>query len=853
MRYVIKLFILLLFIFQYSSASDLVEILPVTNNILMLHFDDGDVDHFGLGGGDNDDVMHRRLLSMTRAMNLSSYAISSSDDANYTDVTVPSSIGRKSKGKDFTRNWPDLPHVSEHFIYLQLPHALQNGKSYTLALDKVAQNGEQWTFVFNDKTMRSETVHVNQIGYAPASPQKFAYLSHWMGDMGPLELDDFIDAEFHLIDVATHTVAFSGAIKKRKDVQAGGADCGYPDHAPNGSFTGADVWLIDFSDFTTPGEYRVAVDGIGCSYPFRIHADVYREAFYTTVRALYHQRCGVALEAPYTEYTRGRCHHPAETDTVILSTWRYMDGGNAFTELPRDATSEKRPFFGGWHDAADWDKHHYHMGAARYMLMAYELKPENFSDAELNIPESGNGIPDIIDEARWCIDFYKSMQEDDGGVHGGIETFRHPANGVSCVTDTDQWYAYAPDPLASLNYAASACQLAFCLRMAGDDSQFENYINSAKKAFQWALDHSTNDDWNVQRFRDFRHLASAWLFKVTGEKEYHDYFKSDTMIKTNSTELEVWNSHDQQWGVWTYITTDQPDIDAALKDRLEKATVAWAYSDHMNNADRRGYQYGNDWWLPIRWGAATRPRIFPVYMAYVVTGDEKFLGYHYTTVDYILGANPLNMCWVTGLGEKSPQEIMHIDSWFYNDGEVMVPGLIPYGPYQYEAGTPSGPWEVTWGMKTTYPVASEWPSHELYFENRYCPPVAEFTVHQMIGPAAAAFGLLCNAGGVFDRVEKNGDPIKLNSFELLPNYPNPFNATTTIPFMINESGIFIIDVFDMQGRLVNRLSDAFYSSGKHNVHWNGADDFGHAVASGVFYVSMSGMGGREVSKVVLLK
>ena len=591
MRQIHHLLLVLCFSQPTLLASDLIEIAPATDQILMLHFDDGYVEHHGLGQGDNDDVIHRSPLPLSRARKAETYSISSSDDPNYASPTEPLQIGRKSKGKDFTRNWPDLPFVSEHFIYLKLPSALQNGKTYSITFDRLAQNGNEWTFVFDDKKLRSETVHVNQIGYAPEAPDKFAYLSHWMGDLGPIELEDYADSEFHLIDLAGDEIVYSGAIKKRKDVQTGGPDNGYPEHAPHGSYTGADVWLVDFSDFTTPGDYRLAVDGIGCSHPFRIHDDVYREAFYTTIRALYHQRCGVALEEPYTQYTRGRCHHPAETDTVILSTWRYMDGRNAFTQLPRDATDIKRPYWGGWHDAADWDRHHNHMKASRYLLMAYELRPENFSDNELNIPESGNGIPDIIDVAKWCIDFFKRMQEPDGGMHGGIETHRHPGAGISCVTDTDQWYAYAPDPIASMNYAAAAAQLAYCLNMAGHGDAMQDYVASAKKAYTWALQNSQDSDWTTQDFRDRRHLAAAWLFKVSGEEEYQQTFKLDNMVKTASTELEKWQSHDQQWGVWTYVTTDQPTIDAPLKSTLEKAVVAWAKSDHMNNADRRGYRY----------------------------------------------------------------------------------------------------------------------------------------------------------------------------------------------------------------------------------------------------------------------
>ena len=254
-------------------------------------------------------------------------------------------------------------------------------------------------------------------------------------------------------------------------------------------------------------------------------------------------------------------------------------------------------------------------------------------------------------------------------------------------------------------------------------------------------------------------------------------------MKSATTELEVWDSHDQQWGVWTYVMTNQPGIDQNLKSMLAKAVENWAYSDHILNADRRGYRYGNDWWYPVVSGNATRPNIFPLMVAYAITGNEKFLSYCYTTADYILGANPLNMCWVSGIGEKYPMEFMHIDSWFYNTEKGMVPGIIPYGPYWYEEGNPEGPWNPRWGKTTTYPNARLWPSHELWFENRYCPPTNEFTVHESIGTAAAAFGFLSKPGGKFTSIETEKS-FAIPAYKLLQNYPNPFNPSTTIEFSL---------------------------------------------------------------------
>ncbi len=851
------LIVLLLAGLSGLTASQLVEISPVRDTIVLLYFDDGYVEHYGLGGDGNQDKVVRKILPTNLAMNPESYAISSSDDENYSSPQHPETVGRKSKGKDFTSNWGQgLPYVSEHFVYLVLPTALKRAHTYQFQLNsRLAENGDTFTFRFEVPLVRSETIHVNQIGYAPVAPVKLAYLSHWMGDLGPLDLSDYEGERFQLFNLADSSFAYEGTVELRKDLETDGPDCAYDEHAPYGSFVGADVYVCDFSDFIQPGEYVLVVNRLGTSYPFRVHEDAYREAFYATIRALYHNRCGIALESEYTDYTRGRCHHPAETDSVILSDWTYLQGGNpdAFEQLPATATDEKRGYWGGWHDAADWDKHHFHLSGARQLLTAYELFPENFSDDELNIPESGNGIPDIIDEARWCIDFYKRMQEPDGSVHGGIETWRHPAGGTSCVLDTDQWYVFAPDAISGLHYAASAAQLAFCLEIAGDISQKQEYLKSAKQAFDWAMNHTDEAQWQEQEFRDMRQLASAWLFKATGETIYQDYFKTDNKITGTTTDLEVWQSHDQQWAVYAYVTTEQPTIDSSLKSRLEQAVEHWAYSDHINNADRRGYQYGNDWWLPIAWGHATRPRIFPPLMAYVVSGDEKYLGYLSTTADYILGANPLNMCWVTGIGEKSPQEVMHLDSWYYNTDIAPVPGIIPFGPISYSDKNPQGPWQPEWGMKTTYPHASEWPSHELYFDNRYCPPQNEFTVHNSIAPAAAAFGVLTAKGGKFTEVAGRKELMPASSFAMAPNYPNPFNGQTTIDFHLEESRDIELAVYNMQGQKVRQLVSGRVQNGSHRFTWDGRSESGVEVASGLYIIRLQVQNRQTSQKVMLLR
>jgi hypothetical protein len=156
--------------------------------------------------------------------------------------------------------------------------------------------------------------------------------------------------------------------------------------------------------------------------------------------------------------------------------------------------------------------------------------------------------------------------------------------------------------------------------------------------------------------------------------------------------------------------------------------------------------------MPLIVGQPTTPWVMPAILAYETTREEKFRNAVEQTCDYMLGGNPLDMVWVTGLGQQSPTQVLHMDSW-YGGKQQMVPGIVPYGPihacdWMYGPGGNcdyNGPWDADFSRATAYPSHDRWPAHELYFENRYCPPTNEFTIHQNIAPAAAAYGYLCAA------------------------------------------------------------------------------------------------------------
>ena len=161
-----------------TQASDIIEVLPLTDRIIMVHFDDGKVIHHKLGENRNSDVLKSSPLDVSRAGTATCYTITSPDDTNYAEARNPSDVGRKSKGTDFTMSsiwtpdWQSKSWAQEHWIYLFLPSGMQHGKNYTLDTGTLATGKNSFSFVFNESELRSEAIHVNQVGYLPDARKK---------------------------------------------------------------------------------------------------------------------------------------------------------------------------------------------------------------------------------------------------------------------------------------------------------------------------------------------------------------------------------------------------------------------------------------------------------------------------------------------------------------------------------------------------------------------------------------------------------------------------------------------------------------------------------------------------------
>ena len=164
--------------------------------------------------------------------------------------------------------------------------------------------------------------------------------------------------------------------------------------------SGDQVQAADFSALRQAGRYYISVPGVGRSWDFEIGPNVFEHTYYMAMRGFYGQRCGTAVDMgpEFPGYSHPACHLHGEFS-------------------PTSGKSGPRDNIGGWHDAGDYGRYMVNSGIATgTLLWTWEIYGERIKKISLNIPESGNGTPDILNEARWNLEWMLKMQDDDGGA-----------------------------------------------------------------------------------------------------------------------------------------------------------------------------------------------------------------------------------------------------------------------------------------------------------------------------------------------------------------------------------------------------------------------------------------------------
>lgn len=657
------------------------------------------------------------------------FRITSVDDVRYADGLTPTTVARKSKPYRLARRRPEYIYEAalEHTLYLKLPHPLQTGCSYTVthADDRLPVH----TFVFEPRQRYSESVHVSQVGFHPADPLKLGFLSCWMGAEGGVDYD--LPRAFHLVEHLSGDIVASGPVEVAKAAEV-------PELNDGRNLNGATVYRLNFSAFNRPGRYHLYVEGVGCSYPFSIDCDVWQAAFAVSVKGFYHQRSGIELGPPYTDFVRPLCFHVdngiviRESATPIYET---RNGGFAhntspsnFNDLIAGDTGRIFPTVaGGYMDAGDWDRKTSHLRVTRLLLELYEHFPAFFDHLKWNIPADYPDLPDLLNEALFELDFFSRLQTEQGAVRGGIESAAHPRHGECSWQESLMVYVYAPDVWTSYIYAGVAARAARILRPL-DHALADQYHHRAQQAVNWS--ESTVD--TVPPYPEIaqaRNLAAIELYHLTGEPCWHQLFLDTIDEQQLGTTL--------QDAAWVYLNCTQHPRDAAVVERCSKALCD---SADMYAAFGRQTAFG---WTqhPDRFigqGTFTAPDAINLVRAHKLTGKAAYFVAIVRACQSGVGANPVNMCYTTGLGQRSPQRPLHVDMLISN--QPPPPGLTVYGPLDALG---------RWGEKQEqdiaafiYPPVRQWPLAEAFWDIYWYPAVCEYTVQQTMASNAYVWGYI---------------------------------------------------------------------------------------------------------------
>ena len=281
-------------------------------------------------------------------------------------------------------------------------------------------------------------VLVNQLGYYNNSP-KFVYVTE--------QADSFFVAEKN-----------SGNIFYRGSLSLSSS---------KDSATGLTIYIGDFSDFTISGKYYIKTDLGDSSFTFLISDSVFNAGYKMVQKAFYYQRCGTALLQQYAGvYKHNICH---TADGYFHSTT-----GKTGTKVTT----------GGWHDAGDYGKYIVNAGiTVGTLLMAYEQFPERFNADDLNIPESGNSIPDLLDEVKYELEWFLTMQDSSGGVYFKV-TRENFSGFIMPNKDTGKRYIYQISTTATGDFAA-VMAMAARIYQSFNSSFSEQCLNASKKAWEY--------------------------------------------------------------------------------------------------------------------------------------------------------------------------------------------------------------------------------------------------------------------------------------------------------------------------------------------------------------------------------
>ncbi|BCU79571.1 glycoside hydrolase family 9 protein [Luteolibacter sp. LG18] len=592
-------------------------------------------------------------------------------------------------------------------LYISLSSPVPDGAVITLSTNGWEGAGMVSYEIPATLLRRSPAIHVNQEGYGTDAPKQ-ARVGYFLGNAGELPVPA---TTFSLVDTADQTV-FTGPLAARPDT-------GY-------LYTPApyqQVKLADFSPFTAPGVYRVMVPGLGTSLPFRIGDGLLMNFTRTYATGLYQQRCGQAVDLPFSRHTHPACHTaPASVpvpQSSFANTWSFIAAGNNdYANNPRhtaprlaNQAAQLYPFVrtgpldvsGGHHDAGDYSK--YTINSAQlihHLVFAADSLPDVGTLDNLGIPESSDGKSDLLQEAKVEADFLAKMQDDDGGFfflvyprdrkyesnilpQNGDPQVVWPKNTSATAAAVGALAEIGSSPLFRQQYPAEAT-LYLQKATAGWNFLLSAIATYGKDGSYQKITHYGD----VFMHDDELAWAAAAMFAATGNTTCH-------------TKLLAWydpsSPATRRWGWWrlfegygcaartyafavrsgrrttaemdpSYLAKCEAEITAAAADARDRASkCAYGSSFELESKRQRtaGWYFSSDRAFDLAAGQQISPQ----------AGNAEAA---MSNINYELGCNPVNISYLAGAGQRQQREIVH--QYAQNDWRTLPPTGLPVGNIQ---------------------------------------------------------------------------------------------------------------------------------------------------------------------------
>jgi endoglucanase len=490
----------------------------------------------------------------------------------------------------------------------------------------------------------ADGIKLNQLGFLPGA-YKVAVVP------------DGAAREFTIINAASGAVVQTGAL---------GPAASAPD-------AGDTVRLARFADLRAPGRYQLRVAGLPDSPPFAISGNAYDALNAAAIRAFYLNRAGMALDAAHAGIYARAAGHP---DTQVL--------------IHASAVSPSRPAGSvisspkGWYDAGDYNKYIVNSGISTYTLLAaFEDFPTYFQAQKLNIPESGNGVPDILNEARWNLDWMLTMQDPaDGGVYHKLTNLKFDGM-VMPAQATQPRYVVQKTTAAALDFAAVMAS-ASRVYAPYDSALSARMLSAAKLAWQWAQAHPRDyyrqpadvatGEYADNDVSDEQAWAAAELYITTRDDRYYQTMNAPQQAAT----VPSWS--DVRGLAWLSLARHRKTLSAAADQTLiasrvdglaQRLAAAWQQSPYGITLQKGDYVWGSN--------AVVMNQAMWLLHAYRLNGKRAYLDAAQSGLDYVLGRNAVELSFVTGYGARSALHPHHRPS--VADGiEAPVPGWLVGGP-----------------------------------------------------------------------------------------------------------------------------------------------------------------------------